>query len=142
MFSVGVSLMLIFNQVINVGFNQLIPRFVGNWYQHPKRQQAFLAHVIFWQILLSIGLVSLVFILLPTLVKVLNYPHPTMILLSALGAVCLAFYNYLYFLFVAKQQFSKAGLINVLQSLLKLSAFLLIIYFWRCDLLAVTVPII
>jgi flagellar biosynthesis protein FlhB len=134
--------MLIFNQVINVGFNQLIPRFVGNWYQHPKRQQAFLAHVIFWQILLSIGLVSLVFILLPTLVKVLNYPHPTMILLSALGAVCLAFYNYLYFLFVAKQQFSKAGLINVLQSLLKLSAFLLIIYFWRCDLLAVTVPII
>ncbi|NLG06340.1 MAG: oligosaccharide flippase family protein [Candidatus Pacebacteria bacterium] len=137
-FSVGVSLMLIFHQVINVGFSQLIPRFVGNWYQEPQKQKAFLAHVLFWQGLLALILLIVVGLFLPNLAKILNYPHSTMILLSALGAVFFAFYSYLFNLFIAKQEFAKAGLINILQATFKLLAFLAIIFAWQSNLLAIS----
>ncbi len=137
-FSVSISLMLIFNQVINAGFNQLIPRFVGNWYQRPKKQGAFLAHVLYWQRLLTFVLLAITLVFLPSIAELINYPHPQLIGLSVVGAIFLAFYNYLYFLFVAKQQFTKAGALNVLQSLLKALSFLVIIYFWQSNLLAVT----
>ncbi len=138
-FSVSVSLMLILNQVINAGFSQLIPRFVGNWYQRPKRQEAFLAHVLYWQKLLALILVAITLLFLPSIAKLINYPHPQMIVLSVAGAVFFAIYNYLYFVFVAKQQFAKAGLLNVSQALLKAVALIAIIYFWQSNLLAVTV---
>lgn len=138
-FSVSVSLMVILNQAINAGFSQLIPRFVGNWYQRPKRQEAFLAHVLYWQKLLALALVAITLLFLPSIAKLINYPHPQLIILSVVGAVFFALYNYLYFLFVAKQQFAKAGALNVLQSLLKALALLAIIYFWQSNLLAVTI---
>ncbi|HUM57205.1 MAG TPA: oligosaccharide flippase family protein, partial [Candidatus Woesebacteria bacterium] len=126
-FSVSISLMLIFNQVISGGINQLMPRFIGHWYQFPKKQTAFLQHLLFWQLILAMLLVAGGVIFQPVLTRLFNYPYPTMLLMALAGAVFLALYNDLYYYYLAKQQFLQAGLLNIAQSLLKVLAFALII---------------
>lgn len=137
-FSVSISLMLIFNQVISGGINQLMPRFIGHWYQFPQKQQAFLQHLLYWQIVLAILLVAGGLIFLPVLGKIFNYPYPSMLLIALGGAVFFALYNYLYYYYLAKQRFLQAGLMNIAQAVLKVLAFALIIYFWQANLIAIS----
>lgn len=137
-FSVSISLMLIFNQVISGGINQLMPRFIGHWYQFPKKQQAFLQHLLYWQIILAVLLVAGGLIFLPFLTKIFNYPYPTMLLIALAGSVFFALYNYLYYYYLAKQHFLQAGLMNIAQSLLKVLALVLIIVIWQGGLVAIS----
>ncbi len=137
-FSVSISLMLIFNQVISGGINQLMPRFIGHWYQFPKKQTAFLQHLLFWQLILAMLLVAGGLIFQPGLTRLFNYPYPTMLLMALAGAVFLALYNDLYYYYLAKQQFLQAGLLNIAQSLLKVLAFALIIVAWQGNLVAIS----
>ena len=137
-FSVSISLMLIFNQVISGGINQLMPRFIGHWYQFPKKQTAFLQHLLFWQLILAMLLVVGGVIFQPVLTRLFNYPYPTMLLMALAGAVFLALYNDLYYYYLAKQQFLQAGLLNIAQSLLKVLAFGLIIVAWQGNLVAMS----
>ncbi|HPA61918.1 MAG TPA: oligosaccharide flippase family protein [Candidatus Woesebacteria bacterium] len=137
-FSVSISLMLIFNQVISGGINQLMPRFIGHWYQFPKKQTAFLQHLLFWQLILAMLLVAGGVIFQPVLTRLFNYPYPTMLLMALAGAVFLALYNDLYYYYLAKQQFLQAGLLNIAQSLLKVLAFALIIVAWQGNLVAIS----
>ena len=137
-FSVSISLMLIFNQVISGGINQLMPRFIGHWYQFPKKQTAFLQHLLFWQLILAVLLVVGGVIFQPVLIRLFNYPYPTMLLMALAGAVFLALYNDLYYYYLAKQQFLQAGLLNIAQSLLKVLAFGLIIVAWQGNLVAIS----
>ena len=137
-FSVSISLMLIFNQVISGGINQLMPRFIGHWYQFPKKQTAFLQHLLFWQLILAMLLVVGGVIFQPVLTRLFNYPYPTMLLMALAGAVFLALYNDLYYYYLAKQQFLQAGLLNIAQSLLKVLAFGLIIVAWPGNLVAMS----
>lgn len=137
-FSVSISLMLIFNQVISGGINQLMPRFIGHWYQFPKKQTAFLQHLLFWQLILAMLLLAGGVIFQPGLTRLFNYPYPTMLLMALAGAVFLALYNDLYYYYLAKQQFWQAGLLNIAQSLLKVLAFALIIVAWPGNLEAMS----
>ncbi len=137
-FSVSISLMLIFNQVISGGINQLMPRFIGHWYQFPKKQTAFLQHLLFWQIILAMLLVAGGVIFQPGLTRLFNYPYPTMLLIALAGAVFFALYNDLYYYCLAKQRFLQAGLMNIAQSLLKVLAFALIIVAWQGNLVAMS----
>lgn len=137
-FSVSISLMLIFNQVISGGINQLMPRFIGHWYQFPQKQKAFLQHLLYWQIILAILLVAGGLTLLPGLGKIFNYPYPSMLLIALAGSVFFALYNYLYYYYLAKQRFLQAGLMNIAQAVFKILAFGLIIIIWQGNLLAIS----
>lgn len=136
--SVGISLMLIFNQVISSGINQLMPRFIGHWHQFPQKQKAFLQHLLYWQIILAILLVTGGLFLLPELGKIFNYPYQHLLLIALIGAVCFALYNYLYYFYLAKQRFLQAGLMNIAQAVFKILAFGLIIVIWQGNLLAIS----
>ena len=63
-FSVSMSLMFILTRIIDAGFSQVIPRFIGNWHQQPSKQTSLVSYLLFWKVILASALLlfSLFFI--------------------------------------------------------------------------------
>jgi O-antigen/teichoic acid export membrane protein len=137
-FSVGMSLMFIFTKFVDAGLDQLIPRFLGIWNNEADKKRIFLAYVLWWKILFGGLLLLAGLISVNWLSKMLNYPYPSMIIYSVLGAILFALYNYVYMVLSAQHKFIQVGVLSVAQALFKAISFILIIWLWSSNLEAIT----
>lgn len=138
-FSVSMSIMFILSRLVDLGLDQLIPRFVGLWHKDEEKKQFFLAHILWWKILLSGLLLVIGLSSLSQISAALSYPHQNMIAYSIVGAVLLGLYNYVYMLLTAEQKFFEASVVSVAQALLKATSFVLIILLWKANVDAVAI---
>ncbi len=124
-FSVSISLMFLVSKFADLGLNQLIPRFMGQWFFQKKKNEAFLKHILWFKTLLVI---STLLIFLPNvglIARLINYPHLDMIYWSITGAVLIEIYGFTTLVLSARHQFAKLNVVNILQALMKLVGFII-----------------
>ena len=136
-FSVSISLMFVISKFADLGLNQLIPRFMGQWFFQKKKNEEFLRYILWLKTIFS-AILLLVF--LPTaglLAQLINYPHLEMIYWAIVGSIFIEIYNYGYLVLSARQHFLQLSFINVLQALIKLVGFIVIIWLFSTNLLGI-----
>lgn len=136
-FSVSISLMFVISKFADLGLNQLIPRFMGQWFFQKKKNEEFLKYILWLKTILSI---LLLLIFLPSaglLAKLINYPHLGMIYWSIVGSISMEIYNYCYLVLSARHKFAQLNSISVSQALIKLVGFIIVIYLFSANLLSI-----
>jgi len=137
-FSVSISLMFVISKFADLGLNQLISRFMGQWFYQNDKNEEFLKHILWIKTLLS---VILLIIFLPSaslLANLINYQYLSMIYLSIVGSIFLEAYSYAYLVLSARHQFIRLSLLNIIQALIKLVSFIIIIWLFSTDLFGIT----
>lgn len=133
-FSVSISLMLVISKFADLGLNQLIPRFMGQWFFQERKNEEFLKYILWLKTILSILLITIFYPSAGWIAQLINYPHLEMIYWAILGSILFEVYNYGYLVLSARHQFLKLSLVNVLQALMKLVGFGVAIWFWAANL--------
>ncbi len=133
-FSVSISLMFVISRFTDLGLNQLIPRFMGQWFFQEKKNEAFLKHILWFK---SILVLLLLLIFLPgagLLAKLVNYPHLDMIYWAIIGSISIEIYSYSFLVLSARHQFTQLSVISILQALIKLTGFVMMIWLFSANL--------
>lgn len=136
-FSVSISLMFVISKFADLGLNQLIPRFMGQWFFQKKKNVEFLKHILWLKTALS-ALLLLIF--LPSagfLSRLINYSHLDMIYWSIVGSIFIEIYSYNLLVLSARHQFFQLNLVNILQALIKLISFVVIIWLFSANLFGI-----
>lgn len=118
-FSVSITLSFILSKFLDLGMHQLIPKLFNKYFHDAVQQKKFLAQVLYWKIILTgftlVGGLSLT----PVLTRLLNYPHPDLIVWAIIGGIIISWYEYVYVVLSGKHQFLEVSKLSIGQGLLK-----------------------
>ncbi|MBT7499403.1 MAG: oligosaccharide flippase family protein [Candidatus Pacebacteria bacterium] len=137
-FSVSISLMFVISKFADLGLNQLIPRFMGQWFFQKKKNEEFLKYILWLKTIFSIVLLLIFFPASGFLSQLINYPHLEMIYWAIIGSIFIEIYSYSYLVLSSRHQFLQLSLLGILQALIKLISFGVIIWFFSSNLLSIT----
>lgn len=136
-FSVSISLMFVISKFADLGLNQLIPRFMGQWFNQKKKKEIFLKHILYLKTVL-LALVLIVFLPSAGLIaKLINYPHLDMIYWAVVGSIFMEIYSYSFLVLSSRHQFVQLSAVSILQALIKLGGFALMIYLFSANLFGI-----
>lgn len=123
-FSVSIAIMGIISKGVDLGVNQLIPRYFNRWVNDTQKLHLFLGQLLSWKLKLVIATIFVSLSAIPFASKFLNYPYPSMMLWSILGALIVGAYEYVYLISSANHKFLDVSKMSIIQSLIKLFGFL------------------
>lgn len=125
--SVSMAIMMIFSKGVDMGINQIIPRFLNQWSLFPAKSTNFLGFIIRSRIVLSILTLLAGFILIPLVVTELNFSFHLLLFWGLIGGIILGWYDHVSVVLTARHKFRWAAVLSVSQALIKLAGFLIIL---------------
>lgn len=126
-FAVSMALMAVLMRIPDLGLNQLMLKMLGNWHDQSSKMAEFLGVSALWKMLLSGVLLVIGTLSIPLFQIWLQYPYPTLLFVTVLGAIFIALYEYAYVVLSARHQFQWVGFLGVAQALLKALGFAVIL---------------
>jgi len=126
LFSVATAVMLIFSKVTDLGTHQLVPRLYHRWANQPELRQHFMAWMVSFKTVTSLGFAVVAFFLVPAVQKLLAVSDGWLIVWAFFGAIVLGWYELVHLALSAGHRFSAVSLMTVAQALVKLLGFALL----------------
>lgn len=124
--SVGIAFAAILGKGIDLGLDQLFPKLMNAWENDVAKAREFLSHMIFWKLRVAAVVLIVGLLGIPAWMRVLNYPYPSMLVFTILGAICLSLYEHVISVLRGRHEFVWSVALNLSQTILKAIGFLLI----------------
>lgn len=107
----------------DLGLNQLFPRLLNQWHTKPEFQENFIAQMVQARLVLSVITLSAGVLSIPWIMRWLDFPYGSLLVVAVIGAVLIGWYEHGYLLLSAAHKFMSVATMSVLQALLKLVVF-------------------
>lgn len=122
-FSVAMSISLLFSKGLDLGLHLLIPKFYNKWIDDKTKLSQLISQVVQWKLWLAVITLVLGLLSVQYLVSVLNYPYPLLMTFAIFGGIFASFYEYIYLILSALHKFLWVSVLSIAQAVLKAIGF-------------------
>jgi O-antigen/teichoic acid export membrane protein len=120
-FSVGFAIVLMVSRLNDAGLSATLLKYTANEPDH-KQANLVLSLTTRYKLVLSVMIVAIGLLLIPWLSQVLNFHHPDLLAASFIFGVVTVYYEQLLAALQSFHEFTKAVIVNAIQSATKLAA--------------------